>query len=266
MFVERILATQGGRTLVPPRTTLPTASVSPLCLGGSRGLLRMWIETAGVLYEDTCWWRWLSQVLARMGVPIPHDRLREMWTWHWESARADAKNGDEFWYVLAICLQQMGLSKGGTQEVLAAAVARQKQLDHREFPYRGVSNTLAQLVHAGVQLAALCDAQCSRERLLQRLHRLSLTEPFLHFFASAASGRSLRHGTFYRDRLKQLGLMPSEVVFVSSQEQHVRAAGHAGLATIAIACSEQVPADLHLEVFTDLQCEREPRSGSRYAA
>ena len=160
MFVERILATQVGLPIVPPRTTPPTTSVSPLRIGGSQGLLWMWVETAGVLYEDTCWWRWLAQVLARMGFTTRHDRLRETWTWHWESAQADARNGEDFWYVLAICLEQMGLSKGCTQEVLAAAVARQKQLDHQGLAYRGVSNTLAQLVRAGVQLAALSDAEC----------------------------------------------------------------------------------------------------------
>lgn len=254
MFVERILAKQVGLPATAPRTPHPTNSVTPLRIGGSQGLLWMWVETAGVLYEDTCWWRWLAQVLGRMGFHVPHDHLRETWTGHWESTRCESSVNDEFWHVLTICLEQIGLSRACTQEVLAAAVARHKQPDYHARPFRGITSTLAQLLQAGVQLAALSDAQCSRERWLADLHRLSVNGPFLHFFAATACGRSLRQAIFYRETLQQLRLEAADVVLVSSRESHLRAAVGAGLSTVAIACPQQVPADLHLELFTDLRC------------
>ena len=254
MIVERILARRAGL----PATPEHDSTTAPVLRKAAPPWL--WVEASGVLYDDTCWWRWLAQLLSHTGVYTRYDALLQ--TWEWEVARDP--QGCDFWTALHRCLEQLGVPKGCRDEVQAAAFARQKRLDHSLLPFYGVATTLAELAASGVCLVALSGAGCRTSRLVERLQSLALAEPFRRFISAEDWHRSLVQPRFYRETLDYLGLRPCDVALVTSKHWHLGPASEAGLATIAVDCPPHVRADIHLDFFATLR--REDRAPGRTRA
>jgi len=263
MIVERILAhrlphnapiVSGSRA---PATrlgcALPKAKIPPL-----DGLL---IEVGGVVYDDTCWWRWLAQVLSHAGIHTRYDTLLE--DWEAEFLRHADSDDAAFWRALRCCLAQLGLAQGFCDEIQAAATAQRKTWEASLHAFPGISCALEGLARRCTAVVAVADCACLGPQLTARLRSLFLSAPFQAMVSAGDSRQSLADPAFYGQLLAGLKLDHESMALVSHKERHLAAASAAGLATIAVGCSKDVRADMHFDrlasVVAPLRGVRAPR-------
>jgi FMN phosphatase YigB (HAD superfamily) len=263
MIVERILAHRlahdGSMACSSCTPTMKAVGSSPKSIMPTiDGLL---IEVGGVVYDDTCWWRWLAQVLSHAGVHTRHDALLEVWKTEFLQ-RADVDDA-AFWDALRRCLIRLGLARSCCDEIQAAATAQRKTWEASLHAFPGVSSTLSELARRFAAVVAVADSSCLGSALACRLRLLSLSAPFRGMVSAGDSRRSLADPAFYPPSLAGLGLERKRTALVSNKAQHLAAASAAGLATIAVGCSKDVQADLHFErlagVLVPLRGGRAPR-------
>lgn len=236
MIVERILAhrkvtdppaSRGSFVPLPkvvcqaPVPTLP--SIDALVL-----------DVGGVLYDDTCWWRWLAQVISHAGIRVRHDVLWE----DWESAYLRLGTCDEqtFWDSLRQCLHRLGLSACCCDEIQAAASAQRKQWESTLLAFPGVDSTLRDLALLHVPIDAVVGPCSTSEQLWQRLRILSLASYFDHAISAGDHGCSLLDTSFYQQLVRQRGWDAERVALVSSKPRHLYAARRCGWIPIAVSC------------------------------
>jgi FMN phosphatase YigB (HAD superfamily) len=213
------------------------------------------------VYDDTCWWRWLVQVLSHAGVHTRYDTLLE--SWEAEFLRHADLDDAAFWNALRRCLVRLGLACSCCDEIQAAATAQRKTWEASLHAFPGVSSTLAELASCFAAVVAVADSSCLGSALACRLRALSLSAPFRGVVSAGDSRRSLADPAFYPQLLAGLGLERELTALVSNKTQHLAAATAAGLATIAVGCSKDVQADLHFDrlagVLIPLRGGRAPR-------
>ncbi len=264
MIVERILA---QRTPVDLQAAPLAAAVSHHAIPevvAAPVVGTLFIEAAGVVYDDTCWWRWLVQVLTHTGIHTRYEALLE----HWETEylQQPKDSGQDFWKALRRCLSRMGLTAGCCDEVQAAASALHKQWEASLHPFPEVDRTLAELALRGVQLVAVANTGSSRERLAERLRSMSLAGHFRRLLSAQDCDRSLADPAFYGPTLAGLQLEPQEVAMLSNKAWHLAAARQAGLTTVAVNCPTDSRADICLDRLATLVCKLRYRSSRPVAA
>jgi beta-phosphoglucomutase-like phosphatase (HAD superfamily) len=208
------------------------------------------IEVGGVVYDDTCWWRWLAQVLSHAGIHTRYDALLE----HWEAEFLRHADADDaaFWEALRSCLTRLGLARGFCDEIQAAAAAQRKTWEAGLHAFPGISCALEGLSRRCTAFVAVADCGCLGRQLTARLRALSLSSPFQAMVSAGDSRQSLADPAFYRQSLASLKLDRESMALASNKERHLAAASAAGLATIAVGCSKDVRADIHFDRLADV--------------
>lgn len=255
MILERILAHRKS-----PERPAPSGSFVPLpkivCqapvpdLPSIEGLV---LDVGGVIYDDTCWWRWLVQVLSHAGVRIRHDVLWE----DWESQYLRFGKCDEqtFWTSLRQCLNRLGLTDSCCDEVQAAATAQRKHWESNLLPLPGVEATLRDLSQLPIPIDAVVGACSTSEQLGRRLRLLSLASYFHQAISAGDRGCSLLDTSFYQQLVQQQGLAADKVALISSKPRHLYAARRCGLIPIAVNCSGNFRTDLCLGHLANLPAQ-----------
>lgn len=246
MIVERIIAhRQVSDEPAPSGSFVPLPKV--VCGGLVPKLPRidaLMIDVGGVVYDDTCWWRWLVQLMTHADVRVRHDVLSE--DWESEYLRHSDRGEEAFWNALRKCLMRWGLTAGCCDEVQAAAIAQQKHWEATLHAFHGVEVTLGDLAQQGIPMIGVADASCSRNDLLRRLHALSLASFFDSAVSASDFGCSLLDASFYQQAITAHRLVDAAVALISSKPRHLYAAHLAGLTTIAVNCIGHFRADLCL--------------------
>ncbi len=252
MIVERILA-----HLKHPAPPAPRDSFVPLpkmvCqspVPDLPSIEALVLDVGGVIYDDTCWWRWLVQVLSHAGVRIRHDVLWE----DWESQYLCFGKRDEqtFWASLRQCLNRLGLTDSCCDEVQAAATAQRKQCESTLLPFPGVEATLCDLSQLQIPIDAVVGACSTSEQLGRRLRVLSLASYFHQAISAGDHGCSLLDTSFYQQLVQQRGMVAEKVALISSKPRHLYAAHRCGLIPIAVNCLGNFRTDLCLGHLANL--------------
>ena len=223
-------------------------SVDPnLLRPAPRGLL---FEPDNVLYDATCWRRWLFQLLCRIGV---HGEFASLfYVWDHEYLPEVHCGRRDFQSTLRTFLQAVGLSRGQVDEVAAAAQAKRRQLGTDLQPLPGVRSTLQVLASRKMVLGVLGDSTLDAEHLNQRLERIGLAK----YFSTIISSRDVRHAKpdpeCYEAGLAGLGLTPEAAAFVGCDRQHLWGAQRVGMRPIAVSTDDGVDADLRVDRFDGL--------------
>ncbi len=236
MIVERILA---YRKL--PASSATSGSFVPLPEEACRAPVPMLppisalvVDVGGVIYDDTCWWRWLAQVLSHAGVRVRHEVLWE--DWESEYLRLGTCDEPTFWKSLRQCLHRLGLTASCCDEIRAAASAQRKQWETSLLAFPGVQSTLHDLSQLQVPIDAIVGACSTSEQLWRRLRVLSLASYFHHAVSAGDRGCSLLDTSFYQQLVQQRGWDAEKVALVSSKPRHLHAARRCGWIPIAVSC------------------------------
>jgi FMN phosphatase YigB (HAD superfamily) len=246
MIVERILA---HRWPADPQADPATFSSPVDCADSDAAAAplvgALLVETAGVVYDDTCWWRWLARVLSHAGIHARYETLLE--NWEAEFLQRPERDGNDFWPALRRCLRRMGLTTGCCDEVQASACALHKQWESSLHPFPEIAQTLAELSLRNVPMIAVAGVGCSCEGLSGRLRSLALAGHFPRLLSAQRGGRWLADPDFYATAASEFSVGANEVALVSNKAWHLSAARQAGLATVAVNCPRQARADVQLD-------------------
>jgi FMN phosphatase YigB (HAD superfamily) len=207
-------------------------------------------DVDGTLYDGTCWWRWIGQLVAHWGVRWPFDSFYEGWSE--EFAEEVCCGRLEFWESLHSYLLGLDLPPGLCDEILVASRAKHRLLEHGLHPFVGVRETLAKLNAYGVHLVAACNAPSSAEQARERLSGMGLGVHFSIILASHDLGCMMASPRFFDAVLDESGLAAEEMAFVSIRRAHLNSARTAGLAAITFAGEPDFEPDIALDRFAGL--------------
>ena len=211
-----------------------------------------------VLYDATAWYRWLLQLLARMGLHTRYRAFDCLWR---QDYFADVCCGRrDFWEALRAMLLSAGLSPGQIDEVVAAGHSRHRELDRTARALPGVVATVMRLDALGLPMAVVSNCPCSGERLEAVLDGLGLGGRFQAVVSSADLGRVKPDPTAYQAALFAMGLEADQVAFVGHDAAELAGAADLGMRTVAFNHEHDALADVYLDRFDQLSGVVEHRS------
>lgn len=213
----------------------------------ARGLL---FDLDNVLCDATSWWRWLVQLVTRMGLATDYDTFYGDWrTSYLREVQSGRREQAE---ALETFLRSKGLSRGQVDEIEAAGHARRRELDCGMRPLPGVRQTLATIEARGMPMGVLADADMPAIGLCQRLAQMGIERRFCAVISSFDLERTKPDAACYLAALARLELPPEQVAYVGHRGEDVRGAADVGMPTIAFNHDPEARADVYLERFTDL--------------
>jgi FMN phosphatase YigB (HAD superfamily) len=221
------------------------------------------IEMGGVLYDDTCWRRWLFQLLVHVGLQTSYETFYRLWDadYYDQVCRGQRK----FWPSLESYLRACGLARGICDEVLVAARARRRGLEDEVRPLPAVRSTLTKINAMGVSLVAVSNSSCPASGLLERLGAMRIE----HLFQLVVSSRDIEYtmpdGAFFEATLTRGHLTPEHTAFVSRNDVHLHGARTARLMPVAVHKNAASEADIALSDFSQL-CHAVPFHSTRRQA
>ena len=249
MIIQQICCRQreSVRPDFPNCPTQPPRRKNPP--GGTRisGLV---FEVSGTLYDDTCWWRWMAQLISHTGLRTKFDAFYQ----GWEARFSDdvCRGRDEFWHALRSYLLSCGLSRGLCDEIVAAGHARHRLLDGDVQPLAGVRETLAKLKCYGATLVAVCNSPCSTRQLQTRLETMGVGGHFDLALSSLDLGCTIPSSQFFQVVLARNKLAADQTALVSNRAAHLAGASRAGMLSVAFNHRPDVEADICLGRFAEL--------------
>jgi HAD superfamily hydrolase (TIGR01509 family) len=228
----------------PACVSLPLRSPVPIALAA------LVVDLDHVLYDASPWQRWLLQLLNRIGLHTHYQCFFR--TFERDYLDGVYRGQSDYWEALREYLIAAGVSKGRTEEVLAAAHGKHRELWHDVRPLPGVAGTLAQLTSRGVRLAVLSNSAEPAAEIEDKLQRLGIAGRF----EVVLSSRDLRVAKptpeCYQAALRALDLSGEDVGFIAHATLELAGAGLAGMTTFAINHSADAEADIFLDRFEQL--------------
>jgi FMN phosphatase YigB (HAD superfamily) len=221
------------------------------------------IEMGGALYDDTCWRRWLFQLLIHMGLQASYETFYRLWDA--EYYEPVCRGQREFWASLESYLRSCGLARGFCDEILVAARARRRDLEDEVRPLPAVRATLTRIHATGVTLVALSNSSCPVSGLKDRLAAMRIEHLFQLVVSSRDLGCTMPDCAFFEAALTRSHLDPQHAAFVSSSDQHLQGARAAHLLPVAVNHSAALQADIVLTDFSQL-CHAVPYHSTRCRA
>jgi len=154
----------------------------------SRVPVRAVVIVAGdVLFDQTAWYRWLFQLLTRMGLHTHFSPFCHVWETDYLSHVQRGQG--EYWDALQRFLQSTGLSRGRIEEVIAASISHRRELEEQARPLPGVRLTLSRLAETPLNLVAVANTHHDQAKLHGWLERLGLAEYFETIVSSHSVAR-----------------------------------------------------------------------------
>jgi FMN phosphatase YigB (HAD superfamily) len=245
------MGTSFGRFADIPITPLITSRRSQpasACPSGSiRGLL---FAIGNVLYDDTVWRRWVTQLLARLGLHADYREFFRIWDQDYVS---DVHCGRrKFCEAFEAFLLSRGLSPGQIDELQMACQGRRRHLQTSIRPLPGVRNTLACLHRSGFVLGAVGNADEPSSVLGQQVEHLAGEGLFATIISSIDLKHAMPEPACYLAASQAMKLPAEQVTFVGHGQAELAGAAAVGMRTMAFNCESDVRAETYLRRFEDL--------------
>ena len=233
--------------IVDPPAVIGRPDQQPTLRGPLAGLL---FDMGDVLYDATCWRRWLLQVLSHLGVYTNYRSFFRVWD---RDYLAEAHRGHRsFCEAFVAFLRSVGLSPAQIDEVRAACQRRRDELEADVRPLPGVRSTLIRLHQQGIVLAVLSDSEHPHEELEARLDRLGLSRLFTAVISSFDLVHTKPEPHGYQAALRAMGQPPEQVAFVGHDADELAGAKAVRMRTIAFNFDPDARADVYLTRFDQL--------------
>ncbi|MCA9174005.1 MAG: HAD family hydrolase [Planctomycetales bacterium] len=197
----------------PATSGSPNASGSPGSIASESPPAALLIELCGVLYDDSCWRRWMLQLLTRMGVSTQYAAFYQ--TWEQEHFGRVCAGEMDYWQGMRAFLRSVGMPPGLLNEACAAGQSRRKQWERSIRPLPTVVDTLRLLQQSDVPVAVIAHASFSRQTAQRKLRELGLIRHVTGgVHATADLGKAGRFGSRFRVATECLSLPPERIVYV----------------------------------------------------
>jgi phosphoglycolate phosphatase-like HAD superfamily hydrolase len=219
----------------------------------SRGLAELSgiiVSPSGVLYDDSLWWRWLLQLLSRMGLHTHPAAFWEVWRRDYYDDVCLGRR--DLWEALREMLLAAGLASGQADEVCAAARPRWRTLGEQPHPLPGVLATLARLTRTGMSLAIVAHAPQTADQFTAQLEQSGLGKFFQLTISSRVMQSPPTHPAFLEGGLAHWPVALAQTALLSGQQSELHAALQANVRTIALNCPAADEADAHISRIDEL--------------
>jgi FMN phosphatase YigB (HAD superfamily) len=250
---SRFDVTRDGCLSRPASATIALRSTSPIALSA------VILDLDHVLYDASCWQRWLLQLLHRMGLQTHYQAFFR--TFERDFLENVYLGRRDYWDALQAYLLTTGMARGRVEEVLAAGHGKHRELWRDVRPLPGVIATLTQLTARGVRLAVLSNTVA--DDLSVQLDRLGVAGRFEIVLSSRELGVAKPTPACYQAVIRALDLPEGEIGFVGHDTFELAGAGLAGLTTFAINHGVEAQADVFLSRFEELLCIVAPQRMQR---
>jgi putative hydrolase of the HAD superfamily len=208
----------------------------------------MVFDMGDIFFDATPWRKALTAHLRSLGVEIDYPTLCR----RWEAKLVDVYLGRrEYWAALAEFLADLGLSEKLAADALDFA-RRQAAVVEQRTLFDGVAETLAALKAQGLRLAVLSDTESSELRVRRRLAEMGIEQYFDAVVTSIDIGHVKPQPEAFAAALHRLNAQASETVFVGHDVDELEGAMSCGLTAVAYNAEAGVPADRHIESFSEL--------------
>lgn len=208
------------------------------------------LDTGDILYDATAWWRWLVQLLGRMGLHSHFPTLYQVWK---RDYLCDVNCGRrDYWATLREFLRSTGLSLGQIDEVLIASQPKQRHFQESMRPLPGVKSTLARLASMGMPMGVLSNAPYSRQCVAKGLQTMGIHSYFRAVLSSSDLGLSACEEQCYHAAAEAMCISATELAFVGHDTDELAAAMTAGMRSIAFNYDPHARAHVFLERFDQL--------------
>lgn len=224
---------------------------TPLTVAADKRPAALLLELCGVLYDDSCWRRWMLQLLTRMGVQTHYAAFFQVWEQEHFSRVCAGEVG--YWEAMRDYLRCIGLTGGRVDEACAAGQSRRRQWERAIRPLPGVVKTLAALSRSGVPLAVVAHASFHEQAAAAKLAELGL-DSYINGGVHSTSqlGNSGRYNERFARAAQQLALPPHRLAYVGCGRLPLEQAAGDGLACIAFNTDLAALGCPQLESFEEL--------------
>lgn len=208
------------------------------------------IDPRGVLYDESCWPRWLVQQLARMGLEADYPlffRLLEC-----EYLPAVYCGSGDFWTALRCCLSEMGLGPARIAELEMASLSRWRQSRQEMRLLPGVHRVLARLINRGMNLVVATNACEPATALTEHLQRMGAPTHCLRVVTSQEVKQVLPAPATFHAMAEAIGFSPNDSAFLSDDAAAIEGASAAGLYTVSFEADPPPAANVLIRRLMEL--------------
>jgi phosphoglycolate phosphatase-like HAD superfamily hydrolase len=204
----------------------------------------------GVLYDDSAWRRWLLSLLTRVGLHTHYSAFFRVWDREFQPAVLTGEC--EFGEAMRQFLLASGLTRPQVEEVLASTRHKLRCFEQKIRPFPGVSATINQLIHGGVNLSIVSRWPCPRPEIEARLGRMGLSSRLTDLATATRSRFANDAGAYYRAVIENKQCRPADVAYVGRDPDDLAAVSRVGMLAIAFNYDADAVADLYLDQFDQL--------------
>ena len=244
--LPRIQVNQSGD--VPSRVTSATAVV---------------FDSGDVLYDATTWWRWLVQLLGRMGLHTHFESLHCVWR---REFLRDVNTGKrEYREAFREFLRAVGMNTGQIDETEVSCWPRYESMSVPTRSLVGVGPTLSKLRSSGFKLAVYSHAPHSTARMQEILESLGILGLFDFVVSSTELGYLADDPRGYVEVAKSIDVAPRQVAYVSHATDELDGAAAADMDVVAYNYDLDARAHVFLARFDQLNDVIQPARVARQA-
>jgi len=205
-------------------------------------------DMGDIFFDATIWRKSLVGWINELGVDIDYPEFCTQW----EARLAEVYVGRcEYWDAFTDFMADLGLDQAGVEQTIAFARKKAAEIEDRVL-FDGVAETLTRLKGAGLKLAVLSDTESREHRVRQRLADLHIEEYFDAVVTSMDIGHVKPEAATFAAVLQRLGVAKERAAFVAHDEDELVGAMAFGLTAVAYNYLPGVPADRHIEHFSQL--------------
>lgn len=208
------------------------------------------IEAGGVLFDDSCWQRWLLQLLSYMGMQTRFDAFYRVW--EVEYLPSVWRGQWDYWDAFGDYLRSCGMPVGRCDEVVVAAKSRRLRMESNRRAFPGAAAALARLVTGGVRIIAAFNSAVPASELETKLDAVGLGGMLEKVFSSVDLGETIDSEGFVDAVITETGLNRAGLALCSNRPDSLCGARHQSLFTFAVDCRRKIDVDRQIASVTQL--------------
>lgn len=206
-------------------------------------------DIGDILYDARVWRKWLTRELNSRGYNITYFKLIQ----RWEGFLVDVYKGNtSYWEHFILFLKSLGVPNREIGEIMFLAKNKGTEVQKERHLFNGVMFTLANLQKNNIRLTALSDSESSGKKIKSSLKKFDVDRFFCHIISSKDIGKIKPEPAAFKYAVEAMNLRVNECAFVGHDFDELDGAKAFGLFSIAFNNETEVPADMYLSEFKEL--------------